>query len=159
VSRGPGEIMKTVLLAVCTAEEHLGGLPSYHTLAAGVYQTETPSRAQLSAVARAARRLEEDGFVEIYAWEDDLRRKFVGTSPWLYLACLLLHEAELGEMELDLETGSNFVTIKRAIELLQHMVEDGLIVCRAGEEPVVPGLRRLTVRGPVGRLTNKCDSD
>lgn len=54
--------------------EYRGYWLTYRELARGVYETREPSRAQIEAVARAARRLEGLGYVILgHPYEDDQR--------------------------------------------------------------------------------------
>src|SRR5919108_2637729 len=58
MSRGPGRVMRGVEAALASASSE--GV-TYADLARGVYATSAPSRSQLSAIARAAKRLNEQG--------------------------------------------------------------------------------------------------
>jgi hypothetical protein len=143
VSRGPGQIMRKVLVFVVAAsvDEDRTFMLSYEALASAIYETNAPSSTQVSAVGRATRQLERDGFVEIYAWEDDLRRRFVGVSPWLGPAMEINKVAQIGRGT------SPLGDLKLAIATLKQLVEDGLVEFTVDDVPVHPRMRRLSVDG------------
>ena len=75
MSRGFGHVVSNIL-------RHLSDNPrywlSYWDLATRIYQTDQPSRAQVAAVARAARRLDELGYVVLdHPVPEDRRMTFV----------------------------------------------------------------------------------
>lgn len=156
MSRGPGEVMRWVLLGVVGLYEDAGGIGGYDLLAGIAYQTPAPTGAQLSAVARACRRLEQVDLVEIYAWEDDKRKKLVGPSPWLFLALTLL--AEHPEIASDSESDGFLAKLVETVRTLKEAAALGLIDVVSDGEYLDPEVRRLTLDGPLSGPAKRSDS-
>jgi hypothetical protein len=121
MGRGPGNVMKWMIVIVVEVHEAGGGRLTYETLARGIYRTAAPTPSELAAVARAARRLESKGFLQIYTWQDDRRRKVVGPSPWLLPAATLLSSG------LNMGNKSWFAEIKTTIDVLRELASSGAL--------------------------------
>lgn len=75
MSRGPGHVMRTAQAVIL--DRPIEYPWTYEKLASAIYDSASPTRSQLSSVARAARRLLEFGHVHIEPWVDDARGKLV----------------------------------------------------------------------------------
>jgi hypothetical protein len=133
--------MRKVLQYVAIDQVELGGYLTYRELAQLVYELGggSPTKAQLSAVARAARKLEQDFMVEIYAEASDQRTKVVGLSPWVRFATIIPRDVVAPS------SASWYSTLKVRVAALRTLVEIGAITFSVGEETVTPHERPLIV--------------
>lgn len=116
-------MMNTVLFSVVTvAEEDAMSRISYMGLAHVAFESDSPTRAMISSVARAARTLKDWDLVTIDIDERDRRRRWVGPSRWLLISLRI-------QLDLASAFGEDFsaLRLKETISMVRKFYEEGLI--------------------------------
>lgn len=138
MSRGAGNVMRRVLIVLAELGHDRRVVTSYDALATAIYGIDNPTTSQKSAVARAARRLEQRGLVEIFTWEHNQRRRFVGLSPWVPPAAMVV--SRWGS-----ETRPFVDKLAETVEVLKSLAEEDLFKVAEGNDPIDPTRRQLIV--------------
>lgn len=146
MSRGPGQIMQvTILILIGLADEGIDDRISYELLACGVYDTDSPTRAQVFSVARACRRLADNGHVRISDDPRDSRRKLVRADWHLLIGAQLAQSFE----EAGIVLPGDLTQAHQIGELLHELWEAGYIE-EDGQFPGVPSMMQEIVTAPDG---------
>jgi hypothetical protein len=136
MSRGPGLIMQvTILILIGLADEGIGDSITYELLARGVYDAESPTRAQVFSVARACRRLADNGHVRISDDPRDSRRKLVRADWHLLIGARLAQSFKKAGIVLSGD-------LRQADEIseLLHELWDAGYIEEDGQFPGVPSM-------------------
>ena len=135
MSKGAGWLMTTIahlMLDVTefevASQEPVSLAANLRGLACAVFETDAPSRAQVSAVRRAVSRLAEWELVRVEVDERNRRRRLVFASEWLYLA------ARVATRVRDLAgTPVSVHRLREIVRMLQELYEVGLIDVIVGD--------------------------